>query len=202
MESGTQSATQESARARILRAAANLYSRNGFRGTSLREVAEAAGVTKPLVLYHFESKEKLFSALLREAVGRCRREAEDTLARAGSAAERLRELLRAHVRQAREAPEVAAFAYDVMTRPGLLPLGFEYRSEAQEFFDIYARLIEEGQKRGEFRGSDPVVIAATVFGTLRMYVVAVLAEDLDRIPEGLEDELFDLLMHGVEAHGS
>jgi AcrR family transcriptional regulator len=168
----------------------------------LREVAEAAGVTKPLVLYHFESKEKLFSTLLREAVGRCRREAEETLSQPGSAAERLRGLLRAHVRQAREAPEVAAFAYDVMTMPGLLPLGYEYRSEGHEFFEIYVHLIEEGQQRGEFRGSDPVVVASAMFGTLRLYATAVLAGDVERIPEGLEDELFDLLMHGVEARGS
>jgi AcrR family transcriptional regulator len=202
MELGTQSATAGTARDRILRAAANLYARNGFRGTSIREVAEAAGVTKPLVLYHFESKEKLFSALLREAVARCRREAEETLASPGSAAERLQGLLRAHVCQAREAPEVAAFAYDVMTMPGMLPLGFEYRSEGHEFFDIYVRLIEEGQQRGEFREADPVVMAAALFGALRLYAAAVLAGDVERIPEGLEDDLFDLLMHGVEARGS
>jgi len=190
------------ARERILRAAANLYARRGFRGTSLREVAEAAGATKPLVLYHFESKEKLFAVLLREALERFRREAAEILSRPGSAEEQLRELLRAHVRQAREAPELAAFAYDVMSMPGLLPLGFGYRSEGREAFEIYVRVIEEGQRRGEFREAGAVVIAAAMFGTLRLYTTAVLAGDLERIPEGLGDDLFDLLMKGMGARDS
>jgi TetR/AcrR family transcriptional regulator len=202
METGTESATGGTARERILRAAANLYARRGFRGTSVREVAEAAGVTKPLVLYHFDSMEALFSTLLHESVSRCRREAEETLSRSGSTTDRLRGLLRAQVSQAREAPEVAAFAYEVMTMPGMLPLGFDYRSEGREIFEIYVRLIAEGQRRGEFRALDARVAAAVLFGTLRLYTTAVLAGDLEQIPEGLEDALFDLLMQGMEARGS
>jgi TetR/AcrR family transcriptional regulator len=198
----TRDAAAGTARERILRAAAHLYAQHGFRGTSLREVAEAAGVTRPLVLYHFESMEKLFSTLLREAVARCRRDAEEALAVPGSSADRLRRLLEAQVAQAREAPEVAAFAYEVMTMRGLLPLGYDYRSEGREVFEIYVRLIADGQSRGEFRAVDPRSAAAIPFGALRLYVTAVLAGDLERIPEGLAGTLFDLLMRGMEARTS
>ena len=190
------------ARERILRAAANLYARRGFRGTSLREVAEAAGATKPLVLYHFESKEKLFSVLLREALERFHQEAGEIVSRQTGAQEQLRGLLRVHVRQVREGPELAAFAYDVMSMPGLLPLGFDYRDEGQKAFAFYLRVIEDGQRRGEFRKTDATVVAAAMFGTLRLYTTAVLAGSLERIPESLEDDLFDLLMKGMGARDS
>jgi AcrR family transcriptional regulator len=189
----------ESARERILHAAARLHAAHGFDGTSLREVAEAAHVTKPLVLYHFASKEKLFATLLSEAMDRCRRDVEETLAAAGSATDRLRRLLDAQVAQARGAPEVVAFAYEVMTRPGLLPLGFDYRSAGREIFDIYIRMIEDGQRRGEFRALDAQSVAAVPFATIRLYVTAVLAGDLEQIPEDLGETLFDLLMQGLEA---
>src|ERR1700688_3725269 len=50
------------ARERILRAALDEFARSGFDGTTTRSIAKIAGVTPPLILYHFESKEKLWLA--------------------------------------------------------------------------------------------------------------------------------------------
>ncbi|WP_448577466.1 TetR/AcrR family transcriptional regulator [Thermaurantiacus sp.] len=47
-------------RLRILHASADLFSRFGFNGVSLSQVAIAAGVGKANILYHFESKERLW----------------------------------------------------------------------------------------------------------------------------------------------
>jgi len=48
----------------VLRAAAGLFGQHGYAGTRLDEVAAAAGVTKPIVYRHFESKKALYLALL------------------------------------------------------------------------------------------------------------------------------------------
>ena len=47
----------------ILRAALELWTRDGYHGASLKEIAAAAGVAKSLVHYHFESKEHLLIEL-------------------------------------------------------------------------------------------------------------------------------------------
>ncbi|HVV87219.1 MAG TPA: TetR/AcrR family transcriptional regulator [Kofleriaceae bacterium] len=47
----------------ILRAAQELWTRDGYHGASLKEIAAAAGVAKSLVHYHFESKEHLLIEL-------------------------------------------------------------------------------------------------------------------------------------------
>lgn len=47
----------------ILRAALELWSRDGYHGASLKDIAAAAGVAKSLVHYHFESKEHLLIEL-------------------------------------------------------------------------------------------------------------------------------------------
>ncbi|MCK6526589.1 TetR/AcrR family transcriptional regulator [Myxococcota bacterium] len=44
----------------ILTAAEGCFSRSGYAGASMREIAEAAGVSKGLLHYHFKSKEQLF----------------------------------------------------------------------------------------------------------------------------------------------
>ncbi len=51
-------------RADLLAAAAEVFARNGYHGTSVDMVAEAAGYTKGAVYSNFSSKEELFLALL------------------------------------------------------------------------------------------------------------------------------------------
>ena len=50
--------------ARIARVAARLFAERGFDATSVREIAEASGVTKPTLYYHFGSKQGLGEAIL------------------------------------------------------------------------------------------------------------------------------------------
>lgn len=50
--------------ARILEAALQLFSHQGYRGTSVREIAEAAGVSTGNVYHHFPDKEQIFKTLL------------------------------------------------------------------------------------------------------------------------------------------
>ena len=47
----------------ILAAARRLFSEKGLHGTSLRDIEEASGVSKGLILHHFESKENLYAAV-------------------------------------------------------------------------------------------------------------------------------------------
>jgi AcrR family transcriptional regulator len=51
-------------RATILRAAGPLFARDGYAGTRLDDVAAAAGVSKPILYRHFDSKKALYVALL------------------------------------------------------------------------------------------------------------------------------------------
>lgn len=52
------------ARERILEAGVEVFGNEGYRGGSLRKVAEKAGLTLPGLLHHFPSKEELLRALL------------------------------------------------------------------------------------------------------------------------------------------
>ncbi len=47
----------------ILRASESLFAEKGFHGTTMREVAEAAGVGLSLIVYHFKSKDGLYRAI-------------------------------------------------------------------------------------------------------------------------------------------
>lgn len=49
----------------ILEAATHLFATQGFEGTTTLQIAREAGVTEPMIFYHFGSKDKLFTKIVR-----------------------------------------------------------------------------------------------------------------------------------------
>ena len=74
MSATTQSSTPRlSATARreqLLDVALVVFARNGYHDTSMNDIADAAGVTKPVLYQHFDSKRELYQALLDEVSNR------------------------------------------------------------------------------------------------------------------------------------
>jgi AcrR family transcriptional regulator len=70
----TQAERREETREQVLAAAARVFARNGFHGTSLESVAEEAGFSRGAVYYNFADKEELFLELLDR---RCAERAQD-----------------------------------------------------------------------------------------------------------------------------
>ncbi|MTH77537.1 TetR family transcriptional regulator C-terminal domain-containing protein [Paracoccus aestuariivivens] len=61
-----QSRIQKKNREAILTAALREFSARGFAGTTIDQIADAAGLSKPNVLYYFQSKDAIHESLLRE----------------------------------------------------------------------------------------------------------------------------------------
>ena len=62
---------QEDARARLIEAAMELFAGRGYEGTSVRDLATAAGVNVAAVSYHFGSKDALYQETLRACLAPC-----------------------------------------------------------------------------------------------------------------------------------
>ena len=58
------------ARDRILSAAESLFAVRGFEGVSTTQIAKVAGITQPLIHYHFKNKEALWKATVARLFGR------------------------------------------------------------------------------------------------------------------------------------
>jgi AcrR family transcriptional regulator len=61
-----QSSDSEDARELLLRAAVPLFAKKGFDGTSVKDIADRAGVNVSLVSYHFNGKEGLYKSCLEQ----------------------------------------------------------------------------------------------------------------------------------------
>src|SRR5690349_23578706 len=75
---GTKGVARADREAQILEVACRAFGEAGFAGTSVADVAEAAGISKPLIYNYFGSKEGLYAACLQHAAGVLTAEIERT----------------------------------------------------------------------------------------------------------------------------
>lgn len=145
----------EDRRQRILAVAERLLARNGWRSTSLAQIAREAGVTPAGLLHHFESKEQLLNAVLDA------RDADDD-AHADRSGDLITELTRVPKRFERSPELVGTFM--VLLAENLAPdaplhdrLHQRYRAAA----DIIKDLIARGQQKGLYRKDFDAATKAT-----------------------------------------
>jgi TetR/AcrR family transcriptional regulator len=55
------------ARTRLMEAGITLFTEKGYDGTSVREIVDLAGVSKPVLYYYFQKKQGIFEAILNDA---------------------------------------------------------------------------------------------------------------------------------------
>src|SRR5258705_10751292 len=85
-------------RPQILGAAPELFARNGFEGTSIRDIAAASGVLSGSLYYHSPSKEDLLFTVHQESLTAMRQEVETAIAGINEPWRRLDEAIVAHCR--------------------------------------------------------------------------------------------------------
>lgn len=157
----------------LLAHALEFFSKEGFRETSLQEIADRLGITRPLFYYYFESKEELLWRLIGNL-------GDSLLNRARPLAEsedlplvKLEKILSSHIETLLE--NAAAFRVYLAERH-LVDGKRDRRLKRGEnaYFTLLTDIIEEGQRRGEIREGNPQAIARLGQGTanslLRWYV--------------------------------
>ncbi|MDT5146079.1 MAG: hypothetical protein QOC58_724 [Mycobacterium sp.] len=147
----------EDRKQRILEVAQRLVARNGWRNTTLAQIAGEAGVTPAGLLHHFESKEQLLHAVLDA------RDLDDDI-HADRGGDLIGEIVQVADRFTR-APELIG-TFTVLLAENILPdaplhdrMLARHRSATQ----IVADLIRRGQADGRFRTDiDPAVKAIEI----------------------------------------
>jgi AcrR family transcriptional regulator len=147
----------EGRKQRILEVAQRLLTRNGWRNTTLAQIAGEAGVSPAGLLHHFESKEQLLHAVLDA------RDADDD-AHANRAGDLIAEIAQVADRFHR-APELVG-TFTVLLAENILPdapLHDRLLTRYRDAVDIIAKLIRRGQEAGRYRPDmDPAVKAVEI----------------------------------------
>jgi len=183
-------------RKRILDAALGLFAHQGYGSTSVREVVEAAGVTKPTLYYYFDGKEALFREVISSKLSESDTLVAEMLGREGSVVDKLRMVFQTMVERAQEDPDVLRLMF-TCSLPG---------AKGQPEVDVIGRhiqkmapleaLIATGVAAGEFRADvDPHVAVFSLLGAINLHIVGVL-HGMDVDADSV-DRILDTWLHGV-----
>jgi AcrR family transcriptional regulator len=157
-------------RLQILRIAVSLFSHRGFRGTTTKEIAQAAGVSEAMVFRHFATKEELYKAIL------------DHKACAGGKLEDPREMLADAIQCKDDRAVFEKLAFEALQHHELdtefqrllLHSALEEHELAEMFwertvlrvYDLLGSYIRERQRDGVFREVNPVIVVRALLGMI------------------------------------
>lgn len=169
----TRSHTPKGARARdkILAVAERLLAEHGFHGTSMRDVAEAAGIPLANVVYHFARKEKLYAAVLAAIGEPLARDLAALLAEDASFPARLDAVVRALVGWSRREPrQVKLLVRELLDNPSRVAKATKL--PLSPVLEGLAAFVEEGARAGAFRDVVSEAAALHLVGALSYFVAA------------------------------
>lgn len=154
----------------ILDAAGQLFSRWGYRGTTTRAIAEAAGVNEALLFRHFSTKEKLYDALLNQALFEWSQEVLPELEdfRSLPLEKALIKIGRTIMdRSAQDSRMIRTMAYASLEDHRLGKLFFEKRLPLRDFLESFFR---EKQRAGEVKLNDVAMLSRTYLSLIFHYI--------------------------------
>lgn len=147
----------------ILDGALELFSRQGYRETSLQEIADRLGITRPAFYYYFRSKEEILWRLVEDLGNRLLDQATPVARGDDPPSPRLRTLMVRHVQTVLH--NAAAFRVYFQDRGSLEgPRDEQLKRGEHAYAALIAELIDEGQRAGVFRMGDTGVLALLVIG--------------------------------------
>jgi AcrR family transcriptional regulator len=164
--SGPTAPVEQVKKEKILEAAKELFSRYGFKKTTVDEMAEAAGISKRTMYAVFDSKEMILAELVMAEALSFRKGLVRQLKTLGDPAEKLRllcELTRQYFDENPFLGQVLADGARLYTPF----LGDEIQLIEEGMREVIARILREGLQKGAFRDMEVKATAACVFKLYR-----------------------------------
>jgi TetR/AcrR family transcriptional regulator len=200
MKPAKQKVAETSAREKLVQAAIDLFTSRGYAATSVREIVEAAGVTKPALYYHFESKEGIYLAILQHIQKLMEEGIAAYHSEGGSVRHRIERFLLGLFDLFEKHKADARFLNAAFWGPAQGAPSFDFDSMHHRLMGVVTGMVKEGIAGGELRRSaDPDQAAFVIMGILSFSMDLTLAHpELGRGKAGLRRAL-DLIFKGVAA---
>jgi AcrR family transcriptional regulator len=180
---------------KLLEAAVRLFAAKGYPATSTREIVEAAGVTKPMLYYYFQSKEGLLAAAIAHFIEPFHARLREVVSRPNEPRQLLVELIWAHLDFCQEHRPLARLFYALFFGPddqkNLVDLG--------QYTQVGHELLLQGVCRaidaGLLQASRQDEFAMALHGMINIWVIASLNEEV-QMGYSLAEQIVDGLLDG------
>jgi AcrR family transcriptional regulator len=154
-------------RTAVFAAAAAAFSRRGFDGVAVDDVARAAKVNKAMIYYHFADKLSLYREIVCEMLRAAGTTVTAIAERPGTAQDKLAAFIAAFVALSDERPYFPPMMMREIAE-GAPHLDAGALTLMRSVFAAFARILAEGEQAGVFRPVNPVLAYMTVLAPLML----------------------------------
>jgi len=194
-----QAPSDETVRERLLTCATKLFMRKGYTATTVREIVEAAGVTKPALYYYFRNKEGIYLELIRGAFAKFDALLDSSRGQRRSITETLLRFSDQVFSLFMENVGVARLMYSIYYGPPQGAPFFDFDAYHIKFQDTIRRLVNEGIRKKEFHKGNAENIMWAIIGAVNVAMeVQLLHPDM-----GIERKrlagILKLIFQGISA---
>jgi TetR/AcrR family transcriptional regulator len=185
------------ARARLLSAAADVFDRKGYTGASVREIVEQAGITKPVLYYHYGSKEGILIAILEEGARLFQAGLAVAVASPGPVRQRLERLCDEVFALFRQNVSAVRVAHAVFFGPreALPPFDFEKYDGA--LHGAIRTIVEDGMAAGEIREAPVADVVTAITGVIALFTDIELTPNGPTLTLDAVHRVLDLIFEGL-----
>jgi TetR/AcrR family transcriptional regulator len=167
MQNTSENQTLEvNARQRLLETATELFAEKGYAGTSVREIVEKAGVSKPVLYYYFKSKDGLFYAVLEWAVNVQQKILNEIFESKGTVLDRFIIFYRRVYEGVRQYQSLYIMIHGLIYGPPQGVPEYDFAKYQRQMLDAVKRIYTEGASLGEIRKVDAEEVAFLVLGLI------------------------------------
>jgi len=183
----------------LLERAAQLFEENGYKGTSIRDIARATDTSISNIYHYFGNKEGLWKEIQNTSVKQLPDTLRAALHKEDKPLDRFKHLLRAHLEAGDEYRRESRIFF--LNSDQLDPGRNKANRELQrEILDIYLHELTGLKKAGHVRSRNLKVTAFNIFGvinwSLRWY-----RPDGPLSPQKVNDEIVEFILRGVGIDG-
>lgn len=186
---------------RLLESALSLFSKQGYEGTSIREIIEKARVTRPVLYYYFRNKEDLFSRVLEATFADMDKRFRGAIEGTEGCRERLKALTRASFQNVEENPDLVRMVVQVFFSPELRAIAKNAEGLTHARLRFIGAVMQEGLDSGELSGGDATTLALMYGGLIDIHAMARVRHSEARLTSQFADGLVDLFIDGVKNDG-
>jgi AcrR family transcriptional regulator len=144
-------------------AAADLFSRHGFDGVTVDDIARAAGVNRAMLYYHFADKLALYRDIVCRMLDAAGARVTAIVDEPLSPVEKLERFVASFVALADSHPYFPPLMLREIAE-GALHFDAEILARMRNVFVVFMRMLSEGQEQGVFRPVNPVLAYMSVLG--------------------------------------
>ena len=183
---------------RILSTALDLFAVKGYDATAVREICEAAGITKPTLYHFYGSKDGVFQALVRGGFQQYRQMVDAAMAARGSWRDRVKLLTRSVFESASEKPLFWRFMHSVIWAPPGTAL--PQTESCTQFYDgvvaVLAEAAQEAVTNGEIAPGPVDVRMLILMGAISEAATGYVIAGKPELTPDLANRLVDTIVDG------